>query len=361
MLLTIVVFIAVLASLVLVHEFGHFIAAKKAGCDVEEFGIGFPPRLWSFTYRKTLYSINLFPIGGFVKIKGENGDDHPDEKSFVSKSFGWKSLIISAGVLMNVLMAYVLISFNLMIGVPMEVTPDQNLGRFARLNDRTVVITDVLKDSPAEQAGLQPGDELRMLDGQIVNAVEGTVNQLASLHGKSVEITFVRGKETKVTTATPALIEEINREGIGIGLTETATVSYPWYVAPFYGATRTLTIIWLILSAFAEMIGKLFAHGDVPSDVAGPIGIAVLTGQVARLGIVQLLQFAALLSLNLAVINILPLPALDGGRLAMIVYERLRGRKMKLVVEQWIHIIGFAFLILLMIAVTAKDLYTYLR
>ncbi len=359
MVLTILVFIAVLASLVLVHEFGHFWAAKKAGCDVEEFGIGFPPRLWSFKKNETVYSINLFPVGGFVKIKGENGDENPTEKSFVKKSFGWKSLIISAGVLMNVLLAFVLITINLIIGVPTEVVPGHDYGRFAKLSNHEVMITELIKDAPAQQAGLLPGDTIVAVQGQGLTTVDAAIKQLSSSQGQPITIVYKRGEETKQVSVTPAMIAEIGHEGIGVGLSETATFSYPWYVAPFFGVARTLEIIWLIISAFAQMIGNLFAHGAVPSDVAGPIGIAVLTGQVARLGFTHLMQFAALLSLNLAVINILPLPALDGGRLAMIVYERLRGRKLKLAVEHWIHIVGFAFLILLMIAVTAKDLFTY--
>lgn len=359
MVLTILVFIAVLASLVLVHEFGHFWAAKKAGCDVEEFGIGFPPRLWSFKKNETIYSVNLFPVGGFVKIRGENGDEHPNEKSFVNKSFGWKSLIISAGVLMNVVLAYVLITANLIIGVPTEVPKGQTFDRFVTLSNQAVTITELIKDAPAEQAGLLPGDELVAVQGQSLGTVDEAIKQLSTGTGQPLTIDYKRGDETKRVSVTPAMIKEIGHEGIGVGLSETATLSYPWYVAPLFGFLRTMQITWLIVSAFAAMIGNLFAHGAVPSDVAGPIGIAVITGQVARLGFTHLMQFAALLSLNLAVINILPLPALDGGRLAMIIYERLRGQKVKLVIEQWIHIIGFAFLILLMVAVTAKDLFTY--
>lgn len=356
---TILVFIAVLGLLVLVHELGHFWAAKKAGCGVDEFGIGFPPRLWSFTYKGTLYSINLFPIGGFVKIQGENGEENPSPRSFVTKSFGWKSLIISAGVLMNVLLAYVLITGNLIIGVPTEISPNEQFDRYATLSNRAVTIVQVLPDSPAADAGLQAGDRIVAIDGVQASNVDETISVLGNAQMNALQIEYLRGDVENTVTVTPVILEELGKSGVGVGLTETATLSYPWYSAWWYGAKRTVLILWLILQAFGGMIANIFTKGSLPSDVAGPIGIAVITGEVARLGITHLVQFAALLSLNLAIINILPLPALDGGRLALIVLERLRGKKMKVFVEQWIHILGFAFLIVLMIAVTARDLFTY--
>lgn len=357
--LTILVFIAVLGLLVLVHELGHFWAAKKAGCGVDEFGIGFPPRLWSFTYKGTLYSINLFPIGGFVKIQGENGEDNPSEKSFVTKSFGWKSLIISAGVLMNVLLAYVLITGNLIAGVPTEIQPNETFDRFARVSDRAVTIVQILPESPASLAGLQAGDVIASIDGVETTNVDATIAILGNETAQALQIDYVREDARASVTVTPTMLEEIGRVGVGVGLSETATLSYPWYMAWWYGAKRTVLILWLILQAFGGMIANIFTKGSLPSDVAGPIGIAVITGEVARLGFTHLVQFAALLSLNLAIINILPLPALDGGRLFLIVLERLRGKKMKVFVEQWIHVIGFAFLIVLMLVVTARDLFTY--
>lgn len=359
MLTTIITFILVLGILVLVHEIGHFWAAKKAGCDVEEFGIGFPPRLFSFKRGETLYSINVFPVGGFVKIRGENGDDTPDEKSFVSKSFAWKSFIISAGVLMNVLLAFVLISGNLIAGVPVTVEEGQEFGASARLHDRHVGIIEVLPEYPAAKAGLNRGDEILSINGEPMTSVSQTISTISAAGTSPLQFEIRRAEETQNITVTPEVLEELNRTGVGVGLADTATLSYPWYTAWWYGFKRTFLTLWLIIAAFGQMIATIFRDGTPGADVAGPIGIAVITGEVARLGWVHLVQFTALLSLNLAIINILPFPALDGGRLAMIVMERLRGKKMRAQVERLIHLFGFVFLIVLMVAVTARDIGKY--
>lgn len=355
---TIITFIVVLAVLILVHELGHFWAAKKAGCTVEEFGIGFPPRLFAFKRGDTVYSVNIFPVGGFVKIKGENGDDAPDEKSFVAKSFGWKSLIISAGVLMNVALAYVLISSNLLFGVPV-IVDGQDFGASARLQNTKVAVIEVLPDSPAHKAGIAVGDAIVGINDTPMETVGQTIQRIADTGTDPMRIAVSRNGETEIFTVAAESIPELSRVALGVGLAETADLSYPWYTAWWYGLQRTLLTLWLIVQAFAVMIASLFRNGSPGADVAGPIGIAVLTGEVARLGWAHLVQFTALLSLNLAVINILPLPALDGGRLALIVMERLRGKKIRVNIEQWIHVVGFAFLIVLMVAVTARDLGKY--
>lgn len=357
--MTILVFILVLGALVFVHEFGHFWAAKKSGCDVEEFGLGFPPRLFSIKRAETVYSINLLPLGGFVKIRGENGDDHPDERSFVTKSAAWKAFIVSAGVLMNLVAAYVLITITLVFGVEAVVTNNDSLGKFARVSDRHVSIVEVLPESPAQRAGLSTGDRIERLDGKDVVSVDELLEQFSRREGEQIELQLKRGQESVTASVTPSVIEEIGRTGVGVGLSQTATISYPWYVAPYYGLTRTATILWLILSAFAGLISQLFSRGGVSADITGPIGIAVLTGEVAKLGLIYLLQFAALLSLNLAVINILPFPALDGSRLLLIIIEKIRGKQLNVKFERWAHVLGFGLLMLLMVVVTARDIKTY--
>jgi regulator of sigma E protease len=357
--MTILIFIAVLSLLVLVNEIGHFVAAKKSGCEVEEFGIGFPPRVFSFRRGGTLYTINLLPLGGFVKIKGENGDENPDEKSFATKSYAWKSLIVSAGVLMNIALAYVLISVNLALGVPAIIGEDENFGRFARLQDQRVAIVEILDESPAKQAGLKSGDIVREIDGARPENIDAVLAHFNKEMPQAANVLIQRGDEKLTVEVTPQYLESIGRNGIGVGLSESATLSYPWYVAWFYGIERTGMLLWLIVTSFAGLIGQLLSGGSVAADVAGPVGIAVLTGEAARLGITHLLQFMAVLSLNLAIINILPFPALDGSRLLMLTIEQLRGRKFNVKIEQWLHIIGFSLLMLLMIVVTAKDINRY--
>lgn len=357
--MTILIFLAVLSLLVLVHEIGHFIAAKKSGCDVDEFGIGFPPRIFSFRRGGTLYSINLLPLGGFVKIKGENGDDSPDERSFVSKSYGWKALIVSAGVLMNVALAYILISINLVMGVPAIVGAEDQFGRFAKLEDPRVAIVEIPAESPAKQAELRTGDIIRQVNGTTPANIDAVLAHFSADEAVTSEVLIQRGNETLTLQVTPNYIEQIGRNGIGVGLSESATLSYPWYVAWWYGFERTALLLWLIITSFAGLIAQLLSGGKVAADVAGPVGIAVLTGEAARLGLTHLLQFMAVLSLNLAIINILPFPALDGSRLVMLTVEKLRGRKLNVRLEQWLHIIGFSLLMLLMLVVTAKDLSRY--
>lgn len=357
--MTILIFIAVLSLLVLVHEIGHFVAAKKAGCAVEEFGIGFPPRLFKFGKGETVYSINALPLGGFVKIKGENGDEAPDEKSFVTKSYPWKALIVSAGVLMNVLLAYVFITINLMIGVPAIVTEGEDFGRFARVEDPRVSIVEVLQDSPAQEAGLKSGDIIREINGISPEHTDDVLLQLGQETSAPTTLLIHRGNDALTVEVTPTYIEDIGRNGVGIGLSESVQLSYPWYIAWLYGIERTAILLWLIITSFASLIGQLISGGSVSADIAGPVGIAVLTGEAAKLGVAYLLQFTAVLSLNLAIINILPFPALDGSRLLMLTIEQIRGRKFNVKLEQWLHIVGFGLLMLLMLVVTAKDITRY--
>lgn len=356
---TILLFILVLGALVLVHELGHFWAAKKSGCAVDEFGIGFPPRVFSIKRGDTVYSINLLPLGGFVKIRGENGDDAPDEKSFVTKSVGWKALIVSAGVLMNVAMAYVLITASLVFGVNAVVDESNAPGRFATLSNEKIRIVQVLPEGPADRAGLQVGDSVTKLDGREVSTVAPLLERFANDQGEAVTLEVLRDGQAQSIILNPAFIEDIGHAGVGVGLSHNATLSYPWYVAPWYGLTRTLTMLWLILAAFGGLFVQLFSAGGVSADVTGPIGIAVLTGEVAKLGLLPLMQFAALLSLNLAIINILPFPALDGSRLLLIIVEKFRGKQLNVQLERWAHVVGFSLLMLLMVVVTARDLRTY--
>lgn len=357
--LTVLLFILVLGLLVLVHEFGHFYAAKKAGCYVEEFAIGFPPRLFKVQGKETVYTINLLPLGGFVKIRGEDGGDSNDPRSFAGKSLLQKSFIILAGVGMNIVLAYVLITSALIIGVPTILAEDVHFPSIAKINNKQVQIVSVLDSAPAKSAGLETGDVIISINDETIEdiqEVQGIFNQEMP---SATSLTIKRGEETINLSVTPQPLQEIEGTGIGVSLTETATIAYPWYFAPFYAIERTLMMLWAIIAAFVGLIAKLFTTGTVNADIAGPIGIAALTGQVAKLGIVHLIQFTAILSLNLAVINALPFPALDGSRFTFILLESLRGKRLKVRTEQWINTFGFGLLMLLMIFVTVKDLQNY--
>ncbi len=358
MILTILLFLLVLSVLVVAHEFGHFIVAKWAGAKVEEFSVGFPPRIWSYTAKDGMkWTLGAIPIGGFVKIVGENGEDEKEQGNFGSLSIVKRFLVLVAGVTMNVILAGVLFSFGYMIGMPAII--EGGVPENARVRDEAVTITEVLPGSPAD-GKLEAGDVLVLMHGGVVSSGPATREWLAEIvtypELTSISFEVLRGNEELTVEIVPAYIEQIDGLGIGAGIATTGKVSYSPFVAIYKGSQTTLEFLWMIIVAFWNLITGIFTGKGVDAELAGPVGIAVMTGQVASLGFVYLLQFAALLSLNLAIINILPFPALDGGRIMFLAYEGLRGKKASPVVEGVLHNIGFILLIILIITVTVKDL-----
>ena len=379
---TIIIFVLVLSLLVFVHELGHFYTARRLGVRADEFGFGFPPRAIGYYKNKfgkwkkvvgkasfakleesedeskipapgsTIYSINWIPLGGFVKIKGENGGDGKDEDSFAAKSVGRRALILSAGVIMNVILAWFLFSIGYMIGLP-QATSDLAPG--ARVSEARVAVVEVVKDSPADLAGILEGDFIVRVNGQEV-ALESDVQRLVkSEGGKEIEMLLSSNGEDKTLTVTP----QDNEAGdgiIGVALMAAGTVRYPIFTSIVEGAKLTGWMLKEIFSAFGSLIGGLFTGAKMEAEFAGPIGIANITGQAARLGFAYLLQFTALLSLNLAVINILPFPALDGGRILFLFIEKLKGKPVSPEVEAVFHNIGFMLLMALVIWITYKDI-----
>lgn len=358
MLFTIIIFIAVLAVLVLVHELGHFFTALKFGCKVDEFGFGFPPRIKAWKSKKTgiEYSINAIPLGGFVKIKGEDGDNRQEADSFGSKKAWQRAIILASGVAMNIVLAVVLLSIGFGFGLPTALPENlADLGPSARVSAEQTQIYMVSPSSPAEKAGLQAGDAILQIDGQSFNSLTEIQNYIDSKKDQSIVLDLKRsGEEVKVTVK-PEFIAEINRAGIGVGLMRTAMVSYPWYLAIVKGVEATWNLGVTIVLAFYNILKNLFMGHPVGADISGPIGIAVLTGQVARMGWIYILQFVALLSLNLAIINFLPFPALDGGRILFLIIEKIRHKPINQTIENIVHNIGFALLMLLMVFVTYRD------
>ncbi len=371
MLLTIITFILVLSVLVFAHELGHFMMARKFGVRAEEFGFGFPPRAfgvyknnngqWKFVWGSkkvadspgTVYSINWLPLGGFVKIKGENGEDEKAADSFASRPIYQRAIMLSAGVVMNIILAAVLISAGFMIGLPQAL--DSQLDAQAKVSDRKIQIVEVMKNTPAEVAGLKIGDTILSINGNNFSNFEALQKFVADNVGGQLDYRIKRGQEYLDLVIMPRVLTETGLGGIGIGITETGIVSYPWYLAFWEGIKTTLFLTWAIITAFYEMIkGLTLGHG-VTADLSGPVGIATLTGQVARLGFVYLLQFTALLSINLAVINFFPFPALDGGRVLFLIIEKIKRSPVKREVEGAIHNIGFALLIVLILLVTFRD------
>lgn len=356
MILTIIVFVLILGLLVFVHEFGHFIAARKNGVKVEEFGFGFPPRIFGVKRGETIYSLNWIPLGGFVKIKGEGGEDKEDEDSFAHKKIWRRAVILAAGVFMNFVLAAVILSVGFMIGLPQVV---DGQGGQATVRDAKVQIVEILDGTPAAEAGLMAGDAILSVDGQQLGDIEAIQNYLSEKIGTPVKIILERDGQQIEKDISPAFLVETGRGGIGVGLLKSGIVSYPWYLAIWKGTESTVYFTGEVVVAFYDLIKNLIVTQKVSVDLSGPIGIAVLTGQVARMGFIYLLQFTALLSINLAVINFIPFPALDGGRILFLVIEKIRRRPVSQKIENTVHNIGFALLMLLVLLVTYRDVLKY--
>jgi len=352
MIWTILIFLAVLSLLVFVHELGHFATAKFMGVGVEEFGFGFPPRIFGIKRKNTIYSINWIPLGGFVKIKGEAGENSRDRDSFASRSPEARAVIIGAGVTMNLLLAWLLLTVGFLVGLPQVL---EDLPPSAHVISAEVQVYSVLPDSPAGRAGLKTGDVISQADAQAVTDPDAFRDLTASREGTPIRLSLVRSGKPLEITVTPEKLPETDRSGIGIAVMRTGLVSFPWYVAPVQGLAATGYLVKAIFAAFGGIIGDLFTARKVSVDLSGPVGIAVMTAEVVEMGFRHLLQFTALLSINLAVINILPFPALDGGRMFFLAIERIRRRPVAARVETMIHNIGFVALMALVLVITARD------
>ena len=351
-LLTIIIFVALLLALVLVHEWGHMMAAKKAGCDVEEFGFGFPPRLFSKMWHGTRYSFNLLPLGGFVKIEGEDMQEkNPGPRSFAGKSAGWRVFILSAGVLMNVVLAWVLLSAQAGVGQPVLVTTENK----HQLRDVKTYIVDVSDHSPAAAAGIEALDRVVHVIGIQSPTIEQLQTAIASQTGQEVQIEVERQGVHHTLTVTPREKPPAEEGALGVSLAATGLEQVPWLQAPWEGLKRTGQMLTAIVIQFWLVFERLAGGSGVGESLTGPVGIAVYANEVTRLGLPYILEFGALISLNLAIINILPFPALDGGRILFVVLEKIAGRRFPGKIEQITHTVGFALLILLMIAITFRD------
>ncbi len=369
MFLTILIFIIILGLLVFVHEFGHFWVAKKSGMMIKEFGFGFPPRMlgvqkvagrfklvWGHKEpddpNQTVYSVNWIPVGGFVKILGENNDHEEHPQSFINKPFLPRFFTLVAGVVMNVALAWVLISIGFFLGLPSAYNNLDNLPKGGVLENPQVAIVEVMKDSPAEVAGLEPEDIILSVDGRNFQSIKEVSSYIKANQGKEFSFEVKRLNET-VSLSVPSLAEPAEGEGpTGIILANVGLLSFPWYQSIWEGAKATIYALQTIVVG----VYKIIATGVGVESLGGPVKIAQITGQVAGLGFIYILQFTAFLSLNLAILNILPFPALDGGRVIFLIVEKIRGKRNNQRVEQLVNTVGFMLLLLLMVLVTIKDI-----
>ncbi|OGN08912.1 MAG: hypothetical protein A3J46_02530 [Candidatus Yanofskybacteria bacterium RIFCSPHIGHO2_02_FULL_41_11] len=347
--ITALIFIAVIGILVVVHEFGHFIIAKKAGMKVEEFGFGFPPRLWGIKKGETVYSINLIPFGGFVKIYGEEGEHRDEPKSFSSKPIGIRLKVIVAGVTMNFLLAAFLLMLGNYVGIRVGIG-DETDAISAAARDKKIQILRIVEGSPAHEADLKIFDEIIGF-----STAQEVRDYIAANAGKEIKLNIRRDSQTEVKEISLPAKDE--GDGLlGIVPARTGLLSYPWYEAVWRGTTDAVFLTAQTAVGYYELFRTLLLKGQLLADVSGPIGIANVTGQAAAVGFRFLLQFVALISVNLAILNIIPFPALDGGRALMLVVEKFKGSPVNQKVEAAINSVGFALLILLMIYATVKDI-----
>jgi len=348
--MSILVFLLILTILVLVHEFGHFIAAKKQGILVEEFGLGYPPRIFSIKVKDTIYSLNLIPLGGFVKVYGEDYSEKISPKlkkrSFSGKKPFQKMLVLIGGVLGNFILAWVLISYLFTQGVPAPTNK--------------IIVENVNKNSPAQQKGIKPGDVIKKLiiDKKIYRLRQS--NDLIEITKKNaakpITVVIERNSKEVFITVVPRKKPPAGQGPLGIVITSFVEKKYPWYQAPFFGLVEAINITKNIVAELIRILFKVFTGQKVSVEVSGPIGIAYYTGKVIKFGKNALLELISLLSLNLAIINLLPFPALDGGRLVFVFYEAITKKRPNQNFERYLNLIGFIILIALAMVVSYNDI-----
>lgn len=349
--MSILIFFISLSVLILVHEFGHFFVARKTGVVVEEFGIGFPPKLLSRKIGETIFSINLIPLGGFVKLQGEEDPNNPT--GFLSQPPLKKIAITIAGILMNFILVYFLFSFGYLIGLP---DFDSKLSN--------VTILQVFPNSVAQKADLRLGDKLLAFNTknsliELKSPLE--IRKITEKYtGEKIQVLVQRGENKFWKELTPGKSSS-NSGPLGIAVSSITSVKKPFPSNFVEGGKRTFIMSGKILVAFKDLIKNLIMERKVTADVAGPLGIFNIFQQMKLLGWGYLFHFWAIISFNLVIINLLPLPALDGGRILFNLLELIRGKPISLKIETVIHQIGFLLLLLLFIMVSIKDLRVILK
>ncbi len=348
-----IIFILVLIGLsilVLGHEAGHFLCAKLFGLKVDEFGFGFPPRIWAKKKGETEYSVNWLPFGGFVRISGERGEfamvednfdgaaeEKPepegDQRVFYTQPTWKKSIIVLAGIVVNFILGWLLVSTVLMVGTP-----------------KTLVITGTEPGSPAAQIGIAAGDVVKNFTD-----AQSFIDFVDAHRGQPTEITLLRnGKEIDMTV-TPRVTTAANEGAIGVLLAEGGTTREPFFRALWDGLQTSFILAGLIFQTLWQLIKNLFVHASLLQGVVGPVGIFGVAEETGKIGAIYLVQLLGIISLNLAVVNLIPFPALDGGRFLMVIIEKIKGSAIPEKVEAWVNGLGFAFLLLLMLLLTIRD------
>jgi regulator of sigma E protease len=349
--MTIIIFIIVLLVTVIAHEWGHFFIARKSGMAVEEFGFGIPPRLFSWKKGETTYSINALPIGGFVKIAGENGFEDPAvagapvDRQFESKPWYLKSAVLVAGVVCNILLAIVLFTAAYTIGMPVAT------------KGGTPTVINIVSGSPSAESGLEVGDTITSVTiGSVVltgSPDTQAIHEAIIKNDGPVVLVVRHAGDEKTITVTPA--GEGSSRVIGLAIEPVSNQRLPLFSAFKAAVVQTYTVAGQIFTTLAALIGGIFHHNDTASSLVGPVGLAKEVGSAASIGFTYLLAFTAAISINLAVLNIMPFPALDGGRLVVVLLEAATRRKFSQKTVGIIHAIGFLLLLGLMLFLTVGD------
>jgi regulator of sigma E protease len=351
--LIIIIVIVGLSLLILGHEAGHFFAAKAFGLKVDEFGFGFPPRIFAKKIGDTEYSLNWLPFGGFVRISGERGEfeivdpdaepsmsadsatPNPDKTRLFFTQPAWKkSVIVLAGVVTNFILGWFLISLVLMIGVP-----------------QTLIIEGTQAGSPAAQAGLQAGDIVKGYNGS-----QSFINYVNANKGQQITFTVIRNDKEIPYTITPRTTTTPDQGALGVELEQGGAARENPFSAIWDGLQDAAILSWLTIQAFYELIKQIFVHASIPAGVVGPVGIFGIAEETGKIGLAYLLQFLGIISINLMIVNCIPFPALDGGRFFMVLVEKVKGSPLSYKVEAAINGVGFALLLALMIALTVRDI-----
>lgn len=340
--LTIFIALLVFGIIVLIHEFGHYIVAKKSGIKVEEFAIGMGPKIMSKQYGETLYSIRVLPLGGFCKMLGED-EDSKDHRAFTNKSVGIRIAVIFAGPLMNLLLAFTIIAW--IVGSNGYVTTS---------------INDVIPDTPAEMSGLQIGDRIISLDGQKIHIRQEISLILSQIKNKSVEVVVLRNGERVSKLITPAIDQNTKQGFLGISFDVNEVGEANFFEIVEQSFWEVIFVVKQVVIGFIQIV-----TGQVSRDqIAGPVGVIQMIGETYESGlktsfflaIQSVIYFAAIISANLGVMNLLPIPALDGGRLVFLIIEAFRGKPMSVEKEGMVHFIGFALLMVFMVFVLYNDI-----